>query len=205
MKSRLTCVLALLVPFLALGPLALALANSDQDDNPAAVPIHGVPDFSNIRPQLQALVNARAFHEINHFCAVGYDVGKVASEEAEIYWPTQNKILVWFGGDTNSMLNPINYIDIKNDVVKSIDWQHPPGILPWTRADVADLLNDCRHHGNTYTIKRTVGHWIALKKLPQFTLIYRNLEYLVDHDATTEINRFCVVGQKSGGIVDSFV
>jgi hypothetical protein len=59
----------------------------------SAVPVRTIPAFADVRLQLQALVNIFGFHDKNEFCVVAY---KGTSElQAEIYWPTQNKLIQW--------------------------------------------------------------------------------------------------------------
>src|ERR1700727_1428608 len=72
----------------ALGPAAWA-------DDVTAVSIRNDPIYADLQPQLQALVNTMGFHVTNHFCVVGYETKGDIHALPYIYWPTQNKLIVW--------------------------------------------------------------------------------------------------------------
>src|ERR1700689_2352113 len=82
------------------------------------VSIKNDPDFSDVRIQLQALVNAFGFHNANHFCIITYEAPKGSNELTPfIYWPTQNKLIEWGTGPDPSILGAGHYFDLTRDVL----------------------------------------------------------------------------------------
>jgi hypothetical protein len=186
----LAIVLALLFGW-GIGPVALA-------DDAVAVSIQNDPDFADLQIQLQLLVNTMGFHAMNHFCVVGYEAKGNTDVLPYIYWPTQNKLIVW---DDNIILESAHYSDLTRDIL-------PDGAMTINRlhrSDVNDIIQDCRKYGDVYTIKKTANGWVPIGHFRQFATIKAQLQDLADHDATQKINRFCVIGQKDGAFLGAYV
>ncbi len=187
------------VSLLAYGPVF-----ARADGNPA-VSVANDPDYADAKEQMQALVNMFGFHEVNKFCIVGYvqsdspkDIG------AEVYWPTQNKLIDWNAGDLGGMADERGYMDLRDM------WPHngpvPMSTLPALTVDyVAAIAKDCRAHGDSYTVKKTMGGWISVYKLPQFKTVKAQLQYIVDDQGRQKDNKFCVVGQTDGAYSGAYV
>ena len=72
-------------------------------------------------------------------------------------------------------------------------------------SDVKNIARDCLKHGDTYSIRKTDGDWVAIEKFLQFASVQTQLKYLVDHDAIQRTNKFCVIGQKDGAYLAAFI
>jgi hypothetical protein len=188
----LTIVLALLFGW-SITPAARA-------DDAVAVSIRNDPDFADVHIQLQALVNTFGFHTTNHFCVVGYDAKGDDGAVPYIYWPTQNKLIVW-GFGSNLILGANHYFDLTRDVrpdgAMTIDYPH--------RSDVKKIVQDCRKYGDAYTIEKTAGGWVPIAKFSQFASVKAQLQYLTDNQASQKTDNFCVIGQKDGTFLGAYV
>jgi len=176
-------------------------ARANQVDGVYPVPIQNVPAFSDVRAQLQALVNTFGFHTVNNFCVVAYAGPKGDNSVLPyVYWPTQNKLIEW-GIGSNLILGSNHYFDLTRDVV-------PDGAISidsLTRADVDSVLQDCRRYGNKFTITKTSGDWVPISQLPQFSSVIAQLQDLVDSNGPPGRNSFCVIGQKDGSFLGAYV
>ncbi len=179
----------------------LQVARADQVNGVYAVPIRNIPQFSDVRAQLQALVNTRGFHTVNHFCVVGYAGPKGDNSILPyVYWPTQNKLIEW-GIGSNLILGSNHYFDLSRDIL-------PNGTISidgLTQADVNGILQDCRKNGNSYTVVKTSGGWVPISKFAIFSLVNMQLQDLVDNNGNRKENNFCVVGQKDGPFLGAYV
>jgi hypothetical protein len=187
-------------------PLAIVLAilfgwsitPAARADDVIAVSIRNDPDFADLHIQLQLLVNTMGFHTTNHFCVVGYEAKGDDGAVPYIYWPTQNKLIVW---DDNIILESAHYSDLTRDIL-------PDGAMTINRlhrSDFNEIIGDCRNYGDAYTIKKTAGGWVPISHYQQFATIKAQLQDLADHDATQKINKFCAIGQKDGAFLGAYV
>ncbi len=178
--------------------------NARADSGVTAIPIRNLPAFSNARVLLQALANTEGFHDENHFCVVAY---KGPSDlQAEIYWSTQNKLILWVPEGSNAVFFTRDYVDLTRDVVaNAADIKPSDYILPWTREEVNAVLQDCARHGNYYSIKRTFEGWIQVSRFSQFVTLQKQLQDLVNTDGHVKLNRFCVIGQQDGAYLAAYV
>ena len=184
--------------------LSICSAACAQNDN--AVSIRNDPDLSDLHIQLQALVNTLGFHKENQFCVVGYEGPKKDDPVIPyVYWPTQNKFII-DGYGSNMLLDTTDYFDLKRDILPN-GLPIPPQdyILPWRQSDVDAVIQDCRLHGNSYNVTKTVGGWIQISQLSQFSTVNEQLQYLVDKTADQERNEFCVIGQKDATFLAAYV
>jgi hypothetical protein len=169
-------------------------------DGVTAVSIRNNPGYADLQIQLHALVNTFGFYTTNHFCVVGYETKDDADALPYIYWPTQNKLIVW-GFGSNLILGADHYYDLTRDILP--DGAMTMGYLH--RSDVKKIISDCREHGDAYTIKKTTGGWVSITKFSQFSDVKAQLQYLVDHIALQKINSFCIIGQKDGAFLGAYV
>jgi len=179
--------------------IACPVARAD-DGRPA--PIRGSVWDVGVRAQLQAMVNAYGFHSVNHFCIVWYPgPGEHNFSGPFVYWPTQDKFIVW-GPGSDLILGSSYYFDIRRDVVP--DDEDPTTMYPHF-SEVQSIIDDCRRYGNAYTIKKTVGGWVPIRKFSQFATVRAQFQFLVDNVATAKENDFCIVGQSDGPFLGAYV
>ena len=174
-------------------------------DDMTAVPTQNMPEFADMHIQLQALVNTMGFHSTNHFCVVAYeDSNKKNPVVPCIYWPTQNKFIV-LGFGSDMILSTTDYFDLTRDILPNGAAIPPQDyILPWRQSDIDGVVQDCRVHGNAYTIMKTAGGWVSVSKFHQFSSVNAQLQYLVNKTAPQKINNFCVIGQKDGTFLGAY-
>lgn len=168
-------------------------------------PISGVPAFADAQSQLQVLVNIKGFHKINHFCVVA--THDLSDPEAEVYWPTEGKLILWEPMDIMfALLWSRDYVDLKHDVVPSandITLQYM--VLPWTRPEVDEVITNCQKYGSKFTINKSESGWVQISAFPRFSSIKVQLQTLVDAQGQSKRNDFCVIGQKDGSYLAAYV
>lgn len=166
-------------------------------------PIDGVPAFADAQSQLQALVNIKGFYRVNQFCVVA------ASDlsAAEVYWPTEGKLILWEPMDNPfALLWSRDYVDLKHDVVRSandITLQYM--VLPWTKPEVNEVISNCQKYGSKFTINKSEGGWVQISSFPRFSSIRVQLQTLVKAQAHSKRNDFCVIGQHDGNYLAAYV
>jgi hypothetical protein len=197
LRINFVCLLAIVMALLfgwGVGPVA-------QAEDSHVVSLQSDPVYDNLHIQLQALVNTLGFHTTNHFCVIAYGGPKKDdSITPYVYWPTQNKIIILgFGSDL--ILDTTFYFDLMRDILP--DGEVTNSYLH--RSDVNDIVQDCRAHGNAYTITKTAGGWVPIDKFSQFSSVKAQLQYLVDKKASQKTNDFCVIGQKDGTFLGAYV
>ncbi len=183
--------------------LAVGRVVGARAQEPAVVSIQNNPQFSELHVQLQALVNAYGFHTINHFCIITYAPQKGDDTLIPfIYWPTQNKFIGWGTGPDPSIIGAGDYDDLTRDVIPD---DSDSGSDYLRRSLVEHFMRDCRARGSWYTITKTAAGWVSVNKIPEFSSIKMQLQYLADHEGSSEIDEFCVVGQRDGSFLAAYV
>lgn len=177
-----------------------ARADNDWDRS-----ITGVSDFADAQSQLQVLVNIWGFHKINHFCVVA--AHDLSAPVAEVYWPTEGKLILWEpGDDVFSLLDSRDYVDLAHDVVANADdITMRYMVIPWTRPDVNHVINNCARYGTKFDINKLESGWVSIDKIPRFSSIRIQLQTLVDEQGNEKINNFCVIGQQGGAYLAAYV
>ena len=140
-------------PFLA---LALLLPIVPAAASPTWVTIQGQPQFSDVRSQLQALVDTNGTRDRNEFCIVGQQDGRY--RQAYVYWPTENKLILWIPHvyDDQALVRSKRYFDLTRDVVSGNDVHGSTYLL--TRIDADAIICACHARGETFTILKSPAH-----------------------------------------------
>ena len=114
-------------------------------------PIAGDAGFSNVREELQILVDEKAHRTTNRFCVVGSAAGRYRS--AYVHWPQENKLILWEPQDTpRAMIRSRRYLDLKDDVVKGDDVGTSTYMI--TRSEAKETIDACRRVGARYVVTR---------------------------------------------------
>jgi len=190
--------LAILLFWCGCGPVARAGGDT-------VIPLKNTPYYADVSIQLQALVNNFGFHDNNYFCVIAYKSGEDGTVTAYVYWPTQNKLIVW-GVGSSILLASTDYFDLLRDIAPSpADIPPQDFILPWTKADVISLVQDCHAQGSIYTVMKTTDGWAPIRRFSEFSSVEAQLQYLVDNNSSAKVNNFCVVGQKDGVYTAAYI
>ncbi len=114
------------------------------------VPIRHIPGFSDVKAQLQMLVNVNGHKKNNQFCVIGQKDN--ASVQAYVYWPTENKLILWVPHlyDDKALVTSDRYLDLKTDVVEGNDVHGSTYLI--TRSFVNAILKACDEQGDKFTI-----------------------------------------------------
>lgn len=136
-----------------------------QKNDVVAVSIRHNANFADLGIQLQALVNTLGFHTVNYFCVIAYETKGDPDQFVvpDIYWPTQDKLIEW-GIASHLILDSTFYFDLSRDIL-------PDGAVTndyWHRSDVDQMIRDCREYGDSYTVRKTEGGWVPIRKFSQF-------------------------------------
>lgn len=110
-------------------------------------------EFSDVRAQLQVVVDHDATQAINQFCVVGHQLGKY--KDASVYWPTNNKLILWEIQPDNprAIWESRRSLDLMKDVVSGNDVHGSTYMI--TRTYANHVIKSCREHGNNFTVIRT--------------------------------------------------
>jgi len=180
----------------------IACASHGRAEDAVVISTRTVPRFADLRLQLQAMVNSLGFHIVNQICVIAYQIpGNRFPSGAYIYWPTQHTLIDWDYGSEIIYAGTYFY-DLNRDVIA--DDAYPGSQYP-RQSFVNGVIHDCIRHGDNYTIIRTSGKWVPIKKFSQFSTIEDQLQYLVDHDGAARRNNFCVLGQKDGPFLGAYI
>ncbi len=119
----------------------------------AWVSIRHVPAFSDVRAQLQMLVNVNGRQKTNQFCVIGQKDD--TSVQAYVYWPTEQKLILWVPHlyDNEALVTSDRYLDLKRDVVDGNDVHGSTYLV--TRSFVNAALKACQEHGEKFTIHKS--------------------------------------------------
>ena len=122
-------------------------------------PISSNVDFADVRAQLQVVVDEHAHQRQNSFCVVGE--GSSGDEEAWVYWPQENKLILWLPDRDNphAIAGSKRYLDLSRDVVAGNDVHGSTYLM--TRQAVREKIQACRQHGEIYSVDkpaRGAGH-----------------------------------------------
>jgi hypothetical protein len=170
-------------------------------DNYTVVPLRDDPSFADVHFQLQAMVNVFGFHSVNHFCIIAYRAKDDDAVVPHVYWPTQDKMIVW-GVGSDLLLASTDYLDLRRDILPGGTDTSPDYL---THAEVDGLITDCRERGSAYTIIKTYGGWKRIDEFPEFSTVKAQLQYLVDHKASEKLNDFCVIGQNDNDFLAAYI
>ena len=136
------------------------------------------PYYTDVRAELLALVNIEGFHAGNNFCVVDQRFDD-RSEQAMVYWPTQDWLIEWdqIAGNMDSMVTS-NALNLSTDVIPSEDGIHGSGYLTipgWTQ----NMIHECNRHGDFYHVTRSAGGWHKPEDFPQFSTLPEQLQTLI--------------------------
>ena len=118
-------------------------------------PVDSGADFADVHAQLQVVVDEHAHRAENRFCVVGQRTS--AEEEAWVYWPKENKLILWLSDKDNphAIAGSKRYLDLIRNVVAGDDVHGSTYLM--TRRTIDEKIHACRQHGETYLIEKSAG------------------------------------------------
>jgi hypothetical protein len=120
------------------------------------VTVNKFPQFSSIKVQLQYLVDHRAIHKTNNFCAIGQKDGSFLG--VFVYWETSNQLIFWLPSpydkyDPFAVNDAPIQIDLKHGLRDQEDAEDNRNEMQQSYAET--ILQACARSGQNFVINKS--------------------------------------------------